>query len=179
MTTQTALIINLVLAAGAACLAGFAWFQFYRLERLRKSFSSSTQPVNLDEILNALAVRIKTLERDADNTAEHVAALRGHIGLVIQKIGLVRFNSFSDEGGNLSFVLALLDEHDTGIVVTSMNGRQQNRIYAKPVLNAASDIPLSAEEGEAIQIANRDWQTQMRAFGAEKSKIQAPRKTRH
>ena|SRR5258708_2680000 len=37
--------------------------------------------------------------------------------LHIQKIGLLRFNPFKDTGGDQSFILALVDGQDTGVII--------------------------------------------------------------
>lgn len=69
----------------------------------------------------------------------------------IQKIGLVRFNPFSDTGGSQSFTMALLDKTDTGVVMTSLYARTGNRWYVKEVQNGAGmHVELSKEEISAI-----------------------------
>jgi hypothetical protein len=47
----------------------------------------------------------------------------------------------------------MLDDHGTGVVLTSINGRQETRVYAKPVTAGASSYNLSTEEAEAIRQA--------------------------
>jgi len=41
-------------------------------------------------------------------------------------------------------------------VLTSINGRQETRVYAKPVTAGTSSYNLSSEEGEAIRQAMVD-----------------------
>jgi hypothetical protein len=72
----------------------------------------------------------------------------------IQRIGIVRFNPFSDTGGSQSFTLALLDGHNNGLIVTSLYGRTGNRWYLKEIVRGKGlDIELSKEESEAIEKA--------------------------
>jgi uncharacterized protein YlxW (UPF0749 family) len=71
----------------------------------------------------------------------------------VQRIGLVRYDAFEDMGGHLSFSAALLDAEGDGIVITSINGRQDTRCYAKPVEAWTSRHNLSEEEEAAIQQA--------------------------
>ena len=71
----------------------------------------------------------------------------------IRRIGLVRYDAFEDMGGHLSFSAALLDDQGTGLVMTSINGRQDTRCYAKPVESGASRHNLSDEEQEAVRQA--------------------------
>ncbi len=68
-------------------------------------------------------------------------------------LGLVRFTPFSDTGGDQSFVLSLLDEGGSGILITSLHGRGVTRLYAKKVNGGKTDQPLSAEEKQALQEA--------------------------
>ncbi|MEI7690317.1 MAG: DUF4446 family protein [bacterium] len=72
-----------------------------------------------------------------------------------QKLGIVRYNPFHDTGGDMSFSVALLDLEDSGIVLTSIHGRQADRVYAKPIIKGKSTHNLSAEELEAIKKALR------------------------
>ncbi len=71
----------------------------------------------------------------------------------LQHIGLVRFNPFDDTGSDQSFVLALLDEGRDGVVISSLHGRSNTRLFAKPVTGGESAHALSDEEVQAIRIA--------------------------
>lgn len=72
-----------------------------------------------------------------------------------QKLGFVRFNPFSETGGDQSFTLAFLDGKDNGIVILSLHNREGTRIYAKPVKEGKSQYELSKEEVKAIQEAQK------------------------
>lgn len=92
-------------------------------------------------------LRIRNLEE-----AEHQLAEEGLRHL--QKVGLVRFNPFTQVGGNQSFALALLDEGGDGVVISSLFGRENTRVYAKRVRNFVSlDFELSPEEKNAVHLA--------------------------
>lgn len=71
----------------------------------------------------------------------------------VQKVGVVRFNPFGDIGGDQSFSLAILDQKDDGIIISSYHSKERTRIYAKPVKNGKSKYPLSDEEKRAIEEA--------------------------
>jgi uncharacterized protein DUF4446 len=114
-------------------------------------------PIKLDEtlrgILGGQAGQIQRLEKA-------VRALHGTdkrqeelLRAAVQQVGLVRYDAFEDVGGRLSFSCALLDDHGGGVVLTSINGRQETRVYAKPVTAGTSSYNLSVEEQEAIQQA--------------------------
>jgi len=70
-----------------------------------------------------------------------------------QKQAIIRYNPFKETGGNQSFSLAVLDFDKTGYVITSIHGREADRVYCKPIVNGKSEHNLSAEEVEAINKA--------------------------
>jgi hypothetical protein len=82
-------------------------------------------------------------------TAEH-QKLSAVTALSLQKISMVRFNPFGDVGGDQSFSLAMLDGHDSGLILTSIHGRGGTRVYAKPIDLGKSKYTLSAEEKKAL-----------------------------
>lgn len=87
--------------------------------------------------------QLAALQTQVQGQAE--AAL-GHI----QHLGLVRFQAFPDMGSDLSFSAALLDAHQNGLVITSLFGRSESRIYGKPIRNGTSTYTLTDEEKQAI-----------------------------
>ena len=96
---------------------------------------------------------IQQLRGAVKQLAESDAGLREHLAMSVQRVGLVRYDAFEDMGGHLSFSLALLDEAGDGVVVSAINGRQDTRVYAKPVRAADSQHNLSDEEADAIRQA--------------------------
>jgi hypothetical protein len=58
--------------------------------------------------------------------------------------------------GRQSTSIAFLDANRSGVVLSSIHHRDTARLYAKQVREGASEIELSPEEDEAIQLALRD-----------------------
>ena len=100
---------------------------------------------------NASAVA-RASERMSEMEAMHTA-IDQRSQRSLQHIGLVRYNPFDDTGSDQSFVLALLDDRRDGVVISSLHGRANTRIFAKPVTDGSSSHNLSDEEAEAIRIA--------------------------
>lgn len=73
--------------------------------------------------------------------------------LSVQGVGIVRYNPFSEMGGNMSFSLALLDGRTNGVVISVLNDRQGSRVYGKLVEKGTSAYPLSEEEQQALALA--------------------------
>lgn len=72
------------------------------------------------------------------------------------KTGMVRYNAFRDTGSDLSFSLALLNEHNDGVVLNGIYARDMSNIYAKPIEGGKSKYALSDEEKQAIEIAMKN-----------------------
>lgn len=117
----------------------------------------SEDPIQMDEVLAGV------LEGQAARIARLESAVRSLVGTdrrqealiegAVRHVGLVRYDAFEDVGGRLSFSCALLDDHGNGVVMTSINGRQDTRVYAKPIADGRSPYNLSVEEEEAIRQA--------------------------
>ncbi|MBI3647805.1 MAG: DUF4446 family protein [Actinobacteria bacterium] len=114
-------------------------------------------PIRLDDtlrgVLQGQANQIKRLE-EAVRALNRIdkkqdAQIRGSI----RNVALLRYDAFEDVGGRLSFSCALLDDDGSGVVLTSINGRQETRVYAKPITEGRSSHNLSVEEGEAVRQA--------------------------
>ncbi|MGE5675753.1 MAG: DUF4446 family protein [Mycobacterium leprae] len=96
--------------------------------------------------LNALQDQAATITQDIRNM---VTDARRHV----QKVAVVRFNAFPDTGADLSFAIAVLNAENDGFVLSSLYGRNENRVYAKPIKNGTSTYMLSDEEKDALQKA--------------------------
>jgi len=114
-------------------------------------------PIRLDDalrgVLDGQSRKIERLEqavRTLNKTDKRQQAL---IDGGVQNVGLLRYDAFEDVGGRLSFSCAMLDDRGSGVVLTSINGRQETRVYAKPITEGRSSYNLSAEEEEAIRQA--------------------------
>ena len=107
------------------------------------------EPKNLKEISD----QFRNLEENLEKVIKEIENLKEENKFSIQKIGIVRFNPFSEVGSNQSFSIALLDGNDNGAVITSLYTREGNRVYGKPVNNGLSKYSLSKEEKQALEEA--------------------------
>ena len=107
------------------------------------------EPENFEEIL----IRFQDLKKDFEKISKEMAILKKNSKFSIQKVGMVRFNPFSEIGGDQSFSIALLDANNNGVVITSLYARGGNRVYGKPIKTGLSDYSLSEEENRAIEKA--------------------------
>ena len=99
------------------------------------------------DILRRLAHSEAHLEVMEPRLAAAEEALRSGI----RKVGFLRFNPFPDTGGDQSFIIALLDAENTGIVLSSLYRREGMRLYGKAVDRGAARQTLSEEEERVLE----------------------------
>jgi len=145
----TAGVIILVLIAINAFLLIYFWQTNKKIDKLLEKgkikefkdifLSQKDKNDDLEEKIKEAFLKIKNLEDISEIT--------------IRKKGVVRFNPFNDQGGNQSFVIALLDNKNNGFLISSLFVKDGSRVYAKTVKQGKSDYALSSEEVEAINRA--------------------------
>jgi hypothetical protein len=66
---------------------------------------------------------------------------------------LVRYDAYNELSGQQSMSIALLDDSQSGIVLSCIHHRDQARVYAKQVHGGRGELELSPEEAEAVRLA--------------------------
>lgn len=127
--------------------------QSKKLAALQKKYDFFTQgdDKNWDEILTQTLTEVRAAKAELDELEQRHQAMREQMKGCVQKVKLMRYNAFSDTGSNLSYSLAVLDENNNGVVLSSLYGREDNRSYAKPVENGKSTYQLSDEEKDVLE----------------------------
>lgn len=145
------LFVILYCALGAVVL--FIWKIRSHYDRLTKGVSDAT----LTSVLTELLAVLKLLEKRVDVIERAIEEIHADGMNYVQRVGIVRFNPFSDTGGAQSFTIAMLDGHRSGIVMTSLYSRMGNRWYVKTVVKGqGKDMELSKEELSAIKEASEE-----------------------
>ncbi len=127
-----------------------------RLKKERQrinSFFKGKKTEDLEGVISEILRRERKTEIDLQKIFKKLKTLDEIALKSIQKVGIVRFNPFEGIGGNQSFSIALLDQKDAGVVISSYHSKDTTRVYAKPIKNGESEYPLSKEEEEAIKRA--------------------------
>ncbi|MEK9143795.1 MAG: DUF4446 family protein [Patescibacteria group bacterium] len=139
------------------CVLGVVVFSIWKIrthyDRLTKGVADAT----LTSILTGLLGEVKSLEKRVRLIELAIEEIHTEGMHHVKRVGIVRFNPFSDTGGAQSFTIAILDGHKSGIVMTSLYARMGNRWYVKAVVKGqGKDMELSKEELSAIKQAIGD-----------------------
>ena len=150
--TQSPLVLGILSAL-------FIWlvivtFLYWRALRHYRQLTKEVKGVDLKRVLEAYLGRAGENTEEIRRLQESLARIQRDGLTHFQRVGLVRFNPFEDTGGDQSFALALLDNHGSGIVISSLYQRETTRIYGKPVKEGKeAGYEFSDEEEEAIKRA--------------------------
>jgi hypothetical protein len=112
-----------------------------------KELAKGVTKKDLLSVLRQITHSLNNASTKIENIELKIGAIQQSNHKNIQKIGFVRFNPFSDTGGDQSFCLCLLDQDNNGIVITSLHSRDTTRFYAKQITQTTlKDVDLSLEE---------------------------------
>lgn len=146
---QVALIISLIWLIILSVLHFRMYFHYNNLTKGENKKS-------LNAVLEELLKGVNLFKKDIDNLKLQCDKIEKDQITCIQKIGLLRFNPFKDTGGDQSFILALIDANNSGIVISGLYSRAGTRWYAKRVIKGQGvEHELSDEEKQAIKEAKK------------------------
>lgn len=149
---QSALVVAVVAVVIAVLALAWCFALAQRLRALtavRGDLGRMAAAGDFIGIAQTVSARLDELTAADEVLRTDDAALAGRIGYAVRHIGLVRFDALPGDVGENSFAVALLDDHATGFVLTSMYGRGAYRLYAKPIADGAAELVLTDEESEA------------------------------
>lgn len=84
------------------------------------------------------------------HTQKDILSVQNHC---FRKIGFVKYNAFDNIGNNLSFAFTVLDGKNDGFCLSSVYGRNESRIFAKPIVDGKCLYGMSAEEQDSLDSA--------------------------
>lgn len=131
-------------------VAVLGWFLFDARKKLSLLFGGK-ETEKEGEFLRDAVRRLAKTEAKLEEFGPRIDLLEKISKISVQKVGFLRFNPFQDTGGDQSFILALLDRENNGVILTSLYAREGMRIYAKNVEKGRSKHPLSEEEKRVLE----------------------------
>lgn len=135
---------------------GILTYLFFQEKNKLHQITKNGKRENLVEVLAEVLDNEKRIKKVLEEINKQVEGLIFDSQFYIQKIGLVRFNPFNDTGGDQSFILALVDDKDSGVVISGLHTRNGTRWYAKKVQNGKGvEHELSTDEIKAIKSATK------------------------
>lgn len=140
----------------------FAWigvlsFVLFQQKSRYNKLTKQGKQLQLQQLLESILDTQEEAEKKIQQIDAVVQTIEKNGLTHMQSVGLYRFNPFADTGGAQSFSVAILDKQKSGLVMTSLYGRNASRWFVKEVINGTGkDVDLSKEEKEAIKKAHHE-----------------------
>lgn len=148
------LIIGLAVLTLAFMIITLVCFSQYRkLYRRYDMFMRGKDAETLEDTILDLLDETTVLQVSDREGRDQLTSLNRQVRASFQKVGIVKYNAFKGMGGNLSFVIALLDDNNSGFILNSVHSREGCYLYMKDVEKGSTDVLLGAEEKEALEKA--------------------------
>ena len=124
-----------------------------KLYRRYDRFMRGKDAETLEDTMINIMEQLKDLNAKDRANKDMMKSLSKQVKDSFQKFGFVKYNAFKGMGGNLSFVLAMLDDNNTGFVLDAVHSREGCYLYLKEVEEGATEVLLGSEEQEALEQA--------------------------
>lgn len=146
------------------CLVPFSFILFIivivlivkqaNLKKKYKKFMSGADGGSLEKQILERFEEIDMLKQGEKQIASDIDIIRENLMITYQKMGIVKYDAFKEMGGKLSFVLALLNKENNGIIINSVHSSREGcYVYLKEIINGESFLELSEDEKNALNQA--------------------------
>ena len=123
------------------------------LTKKYKAFMKGSDGHTLESTILARFKEIDILKEESKYTSEKLNIACETLITAYQKIGIVKYDAFKEMGGKLSFSLCMLDDENSGFILTSMHTREGCYTYVKEIIKGESFVVLATEERRALEEA--------------------------
>ena len=147
------ILILFILLVILIIIAILSVVKMVRMERKLNAFLIGKDGISLEESILSIHEENKYLKSCADRNKKDIRVLYKKAERAFCKIGLVKYDAFQQMGGQLSFSLALLDEHNDGFIINSVHGTDGCYSYTKEIKGGVCKLALGKEEEKALSMA--------------------------
>lgn len=125
-----------------------------KLNKKYIKFMTGATGENLEGQVISRFADIDKLKEDTKKLNDELNKVKDNLLITYQKIGVIKYDAFKEMGGKLSFVLALLDKNNNGILLNSVHSSREGcYTYIKEIIKGESFLELSEDERKALDQA--------------------------
>ncbi len=147
------IIVLAILLVISIVLIVLLFMKINQINRRLRIFMSGKDGISLEESITTLEGDTAFLKDYAARSKKEIRNLYKRMETTYQKMGMVKYDAFHQMGGQLSFSLALLDEHNNGFLINSVHSTDGCYSYTKAIVNGECELALGKEEQQALDIA--------------------------
>lgn len=127
--------------------------KYSKLQKNYKKFMMTSDGNSIEKELQLKFNKVNSVSSKVKEIEGRLAGIDETLVTTYQKMGLVKYDAFKEMGGKLSFSLALLNQDNSGILISSMHSREGCYTYTKEIIRGESFVLLADEEREALNQA--------------------------
>ncbi|GMQ58591.1 DUF4446 family protein [Vallitalea sediminicola] len=149
-------LVILILCSITLLLVIFLIINSIRIKKWKNKyyqFMNSKEDFNIEEVLQKNIKNIEVMKNTLHQQKININELEKHVKKSMEKVAIVKYNAFENMGGKLSFVLALLNQENSGILLNGLHSRDGCYMYVKEIIDGKCDKVLSEEEKSALEKA--------------------------
>lgn len=124
-----------------------------KLKKRYNIFMKGEDAKSLEKMILEKLNEIEKLKASDNKNKEDIKKINEILLTTFKKVGIVKYDAFSEMGGKLSFAVALLNEKNDGFIINAMHSREGCYTYIKEIINGESYIILGEEERKALNEA--------------------------
>ncbi|MAZ40818.1 hypothetical protein CL654_01755 [bacterium] len=125
------------------------------LEMRLKKFLRGNDGKSLEGLITRVKNREEELTHGLTELTKALKRLEKTNQKDLNKVGVVKFNAFTETGGEQSFAVAILDREGTGVLLSNLYTRERTSVYAKEITRWSTTVKLLPEERQAIELAKQ------------------------
>ena len=126
------------------------------LEKRLKKLLQGKNAQSLENVIIDMQERINTNAAYCSKNESAINTLISKIKKSIRNVQTLRFKPFEDAGSNQSFAIAIVDDEQNGVVLSSLYTRDRMSVFAKPIKNGFSEYELTNEEKNVLESAKQE-----------------------
>lgn len=128
-------------------IAQTVWIIF--LDKRVTKLTRGTKGTSLETIINSNNKALTEMVSVIANQQQDITKLEGLAQKSLRNVGVIRYKALNT-GGNQSFAIALTNNNNDGVVLSTMYTPGHVNVFAKPISSGTSTFTLTEEEQQAL-----------------------------
>lgn len=122
-----------------------------------KKLNKSSKGFSYDDHIINNKKDIEFIKKIQSDTLGQLDVLKEGLKLSYSKVNLYRYNAFEQQGGQLSFILIMLNGQNDGVILHNVHNNDFTYMYGKSVTNGETEEVLTKEEKDQLtKIINKN-----------------------
>ncbi|MFR2776580.1 MAG: DUF4446 family protein [Anaerostipes sp.] len=122
-----------------------------KLKKRYEKFLTGKNGTSLEESIIQKFEKMNEIVIEQDFIEQEIQRIDEEHKRCFSKVKVYKYNAFEDMGGETSFVIALLDYNNNGILLNGVSSQNATYVYTKEVNQGKTNVALSREESITLE----------------------------